>query len=332
MKTNNSKQPKVSVYIPIYNVAQYIEQCLRSLFEQTLDDIEYIFVDDCTPDNSIEILELIMEEYPTRKSQVKIIRHEKNKGVCAARETGMRAAVGEYIACCEPDDWVENTMYEELYTKAMETGADMISCDHYIESVSGTKYGISHSKKDFDKRMGSWINRKYLSYVWSRIVKREVFEANDIFYPSGVGTHNYGEDAVLMCQLLFYAKTYDFVPKALYHYRIVEGSVSHDVSRLKMRNQSLVEKYIWIFDFLHKQYGDKYNQDILAAKLQIKWEWCENELSFDFYKYWPEVNHFSSLKYLPVSMGRKILLWLAFLRCKWGFNILTKTYRFLQNN
>ena len=87
--------PKVSVIVPVYGVEKYIERCARSLFEQTLDDIEYIFVDDCSPDRSIEILNQVIGEYPGRKDQVQIIHHASNQGLALARQTGLKAATGE---------------------------------------------------------------------------------------------------------------------------------------------------------------------------------------------------------------------------------------------
>ena len=77
--------PKVSVSVPIYNVEKYIEKCVRSLFEQTLDDIEYIFVNDCTPDKSMDILRRVLVEYPQRQEQVKVIDHKVNKGSATVR-------------------------------------------------------------------------------------------------------------------------------------------------------------------------------------------------------------------------------------------------------
>ncbi|MBO5667722.1 MAG: glycosyltransferase family 2 protein, partial [Lentisphaeria bacterium] len=88
---------KVSVCIPVYGVEKYIERCARSLFEQTMrDGIEFIFVNDCTPDKSIEILEQILSEYPHRQEQTKIIHHKQNGGLVAARNTGLAHASGEY--------------------------------------------------------------------------------------------------------------------------------------------------------------------------------------------------------------------------------------------
>ena len=96
---------KVSVCIPVYGVEQFIERCACSLFEQTMrDGIEFIFVDDCSPDNSVQRLEEILKRYPERQAQVSIIHHEKNMGLVRARKTALEAACGEYIIHCDSDD------------------------------------------------------------------------------------------------------------------------------------------------------------------------------------------------------------------------------------
>lgn len=85
---------QVSVIIPIYKTEKYIERCAISLFEQTLKSIEYIFINDYTPDNSIQLLENVLKRYPNRISDIKIINHEKNRGLAAARNTGRSIAQG----------------------------------------------------------------------------------------------------------------------------------------------------------------------------------------------------------------------------------------------
>lgn len=111
--------PKVSVIIPVYGVEKYIERCARSLFEQTLVDMEFIFVNDSTKDNSIDILLKVINEYPQRKNQIKILHHEVNKGLPAARQTGIKVAKGDYIAHCDSDDWVTSNAYQEMYETAL---------------------------------------------------------------------------------------------------------------------------------------------------------------------------------------------------------------------
>ena len=128
------EQPKVSVIIPVYGVEKYIEQCARSLFEQTMQEgIEFIFIDDCSPDRSIGILKEVLKEYPHREPQVKIIRHSENQGSGGTRRTGVENATGEYVIHCDSDDWVEPDMYETLYRKAAKEDADIVGCDYISE-------------------------------------------------------------------------------------------------------------------------------------------------------------------------------------------------------
>lgn len=118
------KRPKLSVIVPMWSVEKYIAKCARSLFESTLDDMEFVFVDDCTPDKSVEVLQGVIEEYPKRKSQTIIVRHEVNKGLPQARKTGVAAAHGEFITHCDSDDWVAPEMYEKMLATA--NGGGMI--------------------------------------------------------------------------------------------------------------------------------------------------------------------------------------------------------------
>ena len=121
------EKSKVSVIIPIYKVEKFIERCVHSLMGQTLQEVEYIFVDDATPDKSIEVLKKCLTLYPNRKAVV--LHHSQNQGLPAARNTGLVAATGEYIYHCDSDDFVEVNMLEKLYQKAKETEAEMVWCD-----------------------------------------------------------------------------------------------------------------------------------------------------------------------------------------------------------
>ena len=122
---------KVSVVVPIYGVEKYIERCARSLFEQTLDDIEFIFVDDCTKDHSICVLEKVLLDYPQRQKQTTIVHHEVNKGLPLARQTGIMMATGDFIAHCDSDDWVDVDVYRQMYDTAINEKADVVICDYY---------------------------------------------------------------------------------------------------------------------------------------------------------------------------------------------------------
>ena len=117
---------KVSILTPIYGVEKYIEQSARSLFEQSYASIEYIFVDDCTPDKSIGILQSLLKEYPERAQQVRIIHHDRNRGVGAARQTALMAATGDYLLFADSDDMLPEDAVEKLAGKADSSHADLI--------------------------------------------------------------------------------------------------------------------------------------------------------------------------------------------------------------
>ena len=118
-------EPKVTVVIPVYNVATYIEKCATSLFEQTLDSLEILFVDDCSPDHSVEIIKKTLKKYPERNSLTRIIRMPSNSGLAAVRRQGIIEATGQYIIHCDGDDWVDSDLYEIMYNKAVKDNADV---------------------------------------------------------------------------------------------------------------------------------------------------------------------------------------------------------------
>ena len=110
---------KVTVVVPVYRVEQYIERCARSLMEQTLDSIEYIFVDDCTDDHSVDILKSVITQYSERRGQTQIIHFGQNRGLAVARRTAIQAAQGEYVISCDSDDWVDHDAYRLRYELAV---------------------------------------------------------------------------------------------------------------------------------------------------------------------------------------------------------------------
>ena len=208
--------PKVSVIVPVYGVEKYIERCARSLFEQTLDDIELIFVDDCTPDKSIEILKNVLEEYPHRKNQVIIHRMEKNSGQAAVRKWGMLNATGDYVIHCDSDDWVDVTMYEKMYNKAIEEGSDVVVCDFYRTDNKSYRYRSITVPKDIYKDKMLIISKMLigsdLTSLCTKIVCKDI--CNKIVFPK----YNMQEDAYLSLQIFFLSQRVSHVSEALYYY------------------------------------------------------------------------------------------------------------------
>lgn len=227
--------PKVSVIVPVYGVEQYIEKCTRSLFEQTLEDIEFIFVDDCTQDNSIEILLHILEDYPHRQQQTRIIHHEINKGLPLARKTGIENATGEYIAHCDSDDWVDKEMYSIMYNKAKTDNCDVVVCDLFKTEYQTTNAISYFPQKKFNKDS---IFKHILSntcshYIWALLCKKNVYQCG-IQFPVA----NWFEDLVFSSQILYKAHKIGYIQKPLYHYIIRPTSMTN-VQTLDKKRENL---------------------------------------------------------------------------------------------
>lgn len=205
--------PKASVIIPVYGVEKYIERCARSLFEQTLDDIEYLFIDDCTPDRSIEILKKVLEEYPQRKSQVVIHRMESNSGQAKVREWGMLNATGDYVIHCDSDDWVDKDMYEEMYLEAYRENVDVVVCDYAVTNGSSE---YTYCKACYSKTVREFVeNTMFLKdpwFLWNKLIRRPLL--HDIIYPKG----SMGEDMAIVVQLLWKCQSFAYIEKAFYKY------------------------------------------------------------------------------------------------------------------
>lgn len=221
---------KVSVIVPVYKVENFIEKCARSLFEQTLNDIEYIFIDDCTPDKSIEKLEMVVSEYHQRlafeNKIVRIVRMPSNQGSFAVRKKGIELSVGEYIIHCDSDDWVDVNMYGTMYKKAVSTNADIVVCD-YI-STDGINYnkryngGVSSSKNEILLHM---LQAKISWSMCNKLISRKLYE-RDIIYPK----YSNGEDMVIILQLIYYASKIEYLPNPYYYYLKNTASITRNTS------------------------------------------------------------------------------------------------------
>lgn len=224
--------PKVSIIIPVYGVEKYIERCARSLFEQTLDDIEYLFIDDCTPDCSLDILQQVLGEYPQRKSQVVIHRMEQNSGQAAVRKWGMQNATGEYVIHCDSDDWVDVNMYKAMYEKAVTNNADVVICDMQITDGEKT---LKRIKGCYTTDKVAFIESLFFQKGhWSlcnKIFKRNLFRG--VTFPNG----NMGEDMALTLQLLLKCYRIAYVDKYYYFYFYNNKSITHIQNKEEVLNK-----------------------------------------------------------------------------------------------
>lgn len=265
--------PKVSVIIPVYGVEKYIERCARSLFEQTLDDIEYLFIDDCTPDKSVDVLKQVLEEYPQRKVQVTIHRMEKNSGQAAVRNWGMQHVTGEYYIHCDSDDWIDIDMYRLMYEEAKREKADISICDFVEENKNRKKVFKGCNSTEKWKLIGDLCSMQTSWSECNKLVRTRLLHDNEIFYPNG----NMGEDMAVIMQLMIKADRIAYVPQQLYHYYINPQSITHELSEdTKNRNyQQLLENVsIVLSAFTKWNLAKKYHKELEIVKWNVRlWLW-----------------------------------------------------------
>lgn len=195
----------VSVIIPVYNVGKFIERCVRSLMEQTMDNVEYIFVDDASPDNSIQILQKVIADYPNRRDNVRILTHAENKGLPAARNTGLAVATGEYIFHCDSDDFVEKNLLSTLYETACNENADIVWSDYYISYPNNERYLKQPSYDTPEAALKGMLHGRMKYNVWNKLAKRSLYIEHNIEFPAGYAM---GEDMTMMFLFLMQKRWY----------------------------------------------------------------------------------------------------------------------------
>lgn len=256
--------PFVSVIVPVYKVERFIERCARSLFSQTFENVEFVFVDDCTPDTSIDILNRVLDEFPSRSSQVTVLHNEVNKGLPFSRRRGAEIASGDYIIHCDSDDWVEPEMCEKLWNTAVQQEADLVLCGYFIEQDEKQLKRIinADSKRDL---MSGLLSGAIPGYTWNKLVKRDIYRRLSIFPKD-----NMWEDKVLSVQEFFYCNHAVIIEDPLYHYRLNSEGIS--LSRQVAPKVSQLEASVaLIVSFLdEKGLTEKYRWEISAMKAEVQ--------------------------------------------------------------
>ena len=263
--------PKVSVIIPVYNTEKYIERCAVSLFEQTLDDIQYIFVDDCSEDQSMNELYKVLERYPKRREQVTFCHHEKNLGLPAARRTGLAKAQGDYVIHCDSDDWVDKDAYRLMYEKALDEGDDIVSCGWYISNDNTI---LAESNDTYINPIpggivGDILTQRYSSWVWNKLVKRSLYD-QILFFP----TKNVLEDMCVVIQLYYYSAKPSILNQSLYYYYFNPNSITNKLeTKEKILDfvQEMKENFECVRKFLQaNSLQERFHYEIECYKYYIK--------------------------------------------------------------
>ena len=253
------EQPKISIIIPVYNASLTIVRCARSVFSQTMTEgVEFLFVNDGTPDNSINLLESIISEFPQIKDQIHIISNSHNLGVSDTRKKGISEARGEYIAWVDSDDWIEPEMIEEMWNATQNGTVDIVVQNVYVDSYKSNVLRNSREWKLFSAKSPKIALMNYhtdkhvpwgLPFQMSR--RLMILEAS-----KRVHNVNITEDAIMLIYLFTMANSCAWLEKALYHYVSAEksGSLTHrnfktkDEWKRQRKNIDEVSNYLIAID------------------------------------------------------------------------------------
>lgn len=224
------KEMKLSIIVPVYNMASdhKLEYCLDSLVNQTVEDYEIIAVDDCSTDNSMEILKEYERRFPEK---FRAVHSEVNRHQGGAKNIGLRMAKGEWIGFIDSDDWIRPDMYERLIERAKSTGADLAGCDYCLTDVHSMEVGqIVHNNKKSQSGILSKEKRASLIldggslvvkiFRRSMIMEKELWFPEDIFY----------EDNALGNSYLVLAKHFEYIEEPMYYYYQHDTSTVHTIS------------------------------------------------------------------------------------------------------
>jgi glycosyltransferase involved in cell wall biosynthesis len=261
-------QPGISVIIPIYNVEQYLPQCLDSILAQTFTDFECILVDDSSPDDC----SVICDKYAAKDNRFKVIHKKQNKGLPQARKTGLEYSSGRYIIHIDGDDYIETNMLEKMYVMAASQDYDMVYCDYYYHNNSDDTVhvrvpalsdsfilNIKQSILDFSAGGGT---------VWNKLIKKTIYD--NITFP----VYGYAEDSYITTQTIFFSKRIGYVNDYLYHQRFRQDSWVNNPGKGFERCRGAINNFKRVFRFLKKNHGK--DLSMFDPELAKRIEWVKN--------------------------------------------------------
>ncbi len=285
---------KISVLIPVYGVEKYIERCARSVLSQGYDDVEYIFVDDASPDLSIEILHGVLKEYPRR--DVRILTHPENRGLAATRNTAVDAATGDYILHVDSDDHLASPhALEHLAACAVAADADIVIFDA-VGSRTECAYA---SPRDYVRDL---LWRRARPTLWNKLLRRTLYD--DVRAVPGL---DYGEDFYVMPQLACRARRITKTDERLYHYNNDNtASFSNTLSPEKAAHVVLAAELLEQFftsrpDYAPMMAGMKIHNKISLLQVgdRATWRYARS--------LYPGLNY----RGVPLKFGERLVLCLA---------------------
>lgn len=276
-KTINQATPLVSVLVPIYNVECYIERCTRSILEQTYKHLEFLFLDDCSTDASMTVLDRIIHDYPLLISNIQIIHHEKHKGLSTTRNTLIKHANGDFVFHVDSDDWLEPNAIELFVKKQQETKADIVQGRSYVHKNNKIEElvddGSGLNREDFLSSL--FFMKCHYVVVWNKLINRDLYIKNNIKCNENLRVK---EDHILF-YLIYFASSIVYVDEFTYHYDCTpKGSISQSFGKSLQISKDIVlitEQICFYFqnkNSIYKDLSSIYKYKLIKSFLLLSYE------------------------------------------------------------
>lgn len=247
------EKPSVSVIIPVFNAENYLEECLHSVLNQTLQNIEVIIIDDKSTDKSREIAEKFLSD-----RRIRYILHDKNKGVSAARNRGIDLANGEYIYFLDADDYISPNMLMTMYNISKKYNADIISCGYTRVDDKGvllsenpspfTNERLITNQEMIETYLSKAHEKKVIWFPWRNIYRLELLTENKIYFDENV---SFGEDSLFNLYAFYNARLTKAVKKSFYYYRENPNSAIQSKEK-PFLEESLIHLYNKKIEFYYR--------------------------------------------------------------------------------
>ncbi|MFQ2466453.1 glycosyltransferase family 2 protein [Aeromonas caviae] len=281
--------PKVSVIVPVYNTERYVERAVVSLMEQTLDNVQFIIIDDGSKDRSLSIINDVIARYPDRQEHVILISRE-NRGVAATRSQGMKLATGDYVIHLDSDDWAELNWLESMYNKAIAESADVVVCDYVAVYVNKLEHIHMPAEQTGYTCLKQLLCDKQRGYTWNKLISRDIIMKIEHPFIDGI---NYLEDFIYVMKCFHISNKIIHVEQYLYNYNQQNtNSITKGMSSSKRKD--ILSTVNYVSEFLTSATdSDFYAHDLMVFKIKQKvfliyGEW--KSVSMQTWQLFPDAN------------------------------------------
>lgn len=293
--------------MPIFKVEQYLEKTLDSIFTQSYSNIDYVFVNDCSPDNSIQVLKNTIARYGVEEGRYTIVNHQKNEGIAVSRTDCLAQAKGDYVYFVDSDDWIEKDAVEKMVVATKEGTIDIIGCDFMKDYMSGkTTYYHENYAETCRENLLKCLNYDIATVLWKLLIRRSLFDNFTITPHVDIV-----EDYIMSVKLYYYAESFATVPQAFYHY------VQYNQARVSLQTLWSVSMHIKgvqeVEEFCREKglYDDYVAHKLKLRKFNIKSNFLTKQL-LDYKAYqdtFPEATRM--WREMGYSRNERMKFWLA---------------------